>query len=382
MNMQVDSAANETVRQVVLETIADKREIGVQVAAYLNGKCVIDIAEGIANPETGAPVTPDTLFNVYSVTKAVSAVAVHILVDRGVIGYDDPVAKYWPEYGVHGKDKTTVRDILTHRTGVPQMPEDTQPETLGNWDAMIARIAAQEPLETPGERALYQPLTHGWLIGGLIERVDPKGRSFVDFMREEISAPLNAPDLWIGLPDEQFHRVAIMTDNLPEARERPPLALKCMPPQVDLCPAVFGRDDVRRAVIPAVGGIFTAQSCARFWAMLAQGGELDGVRILSEDLVKTFNTPRKKEPDLVMYGQTLPLSIGGFWLGMNEGSTITARDEHVLCHPGAGNTQAWADPETRLAVSICHNRMYKPGSPEEDGALAISNAIRKAAGVE
>ena len=373
-----EAVANELVREAALGAIDAGLEIGVQVVAYLDGRCVVDVAEGLADPLTGARVTPDTLFNVYSVTKAVSAVCVHILVDRGVISYDDPVARHWPEYGVHGKDRTTVRDILTHRSGVPQMPEGISPQDLEDWDSIASRIAALRPLEPPGTRALYQPLTHGWLIGGLVERVDPARRRFAQFLNDEVMEPLKAPDLWIGLPETQFGRVATMTDDLPPADERPPLARICMPPQIDLRPQVFERPDVRRAVIPAVGGIFTALSCARLWAMLAQGGELDGVRLLSEELVATFNVPRPPEPDMVMYGRVLPLSIGGFWLGMPEGSTAAARDAHVICHPGAGNTMAWADRNTKLAVSVCHNRMYKPSAPHEDGVLMIANALRNA----
>lgn len=371
-------SAEQSVREIVLGAIAAKQEIGMQVVAYLNGKKVIDIAEGLADPEKNTPVTAETLFNAYSVTKAVSAVCVHILVDRGLIDYEDQVAKYWPEYGVHGKEKTTVRDVLTHRTGVPQMPEGITPDMLQDWDTIVSKIAALKPIEPPGQRALYQPLTHGWLIGELVQRADPGKRSFSIFVREEICEPLQAPDLWIGLPDEQAHRVAKMTCDIPEKAERPPLAKICMPDELALAPRVFEQPQVRRAVIPAVGGIFTARSCARLWAMLAQGGILDGRRILSEALVKTFNIPRKKEPDLVMYGRVLPLSIAGFWLGMEEGSTAAARDERTICHPGAGNSIGWADPETRLAVAICHNRMYQPGSPQDDAVLTTANAIRTA----
>src|SRR5688500_4257899 len=115
----IDAKANNLVHEAVAQAIREKGEVGVQVAAYLDGRLVIDTWDGIADLTTGRKVDGDTLFNVFSVTKAVTAVAVHIQAERGLIDYDAPVARYWPEFGVKGKDKGTVRDALTHRLGVP-----------------------------------------------------------------------------------------------------------------------------------------------------------------------------------------------------------------------------------------------------------------------
>lgn len=136
---------------------------------------------------------------------------------------------------------------------------------------------------------------------------------------------------------------------------------------------------MRRGEIAGVGGIFTARSCARFWAMLAQGGTLDGTRILPADLVATFNTPRphSDEPDPVMFGMPVPLGIAGFWLGGEYPPVAAAKHPRALCHPGAGNSIGFADPETRLAVAITHNRMQAPRTREDDTALIIADAIRK-----
>jgi len=120
-------AGNLAVQQAIDAVIASGREVGLQVAAYHRGKLVVDAWGGLADPVTGREVDGQTLFNVYSVTKAVAATAVHMLVDRGRLDYDATVASYWPEYGAHGKHKTTLRDVLTHRAGVPQMPEGVTP---------------------------------------------------------------------------------------------------------------------------------------------------------------------------------------------------------------------------------------------------------------
>src|SRR5271155_440332 len=123
--MSINEAANRAVQQSLENAIATQGEIGIQVAAYLHGRLVIDCWAGIADPATGRAVDGDTLFNVYSVTKAVTSTAVHVQAERGLIDYDRPIAEYWPEFGAHGKQDITVREALTHTTGVPQMPPGT-----------------------------------------------------------------------------------------------------------------------------------------------------------------------------------------------------------------------------------------------------------------
>lgn len=402
--------ANAIVKAAIDERIAAGQEIGVQVAAYRDGELVVDTWSGLADPVSGRAVDGATLFNVYSVTKAVAATATHLLVDRGHLDYDTPIVCWWPEYGAHGKEKTTLRHVLTHRAGVPQMPADTTPEKMCDWNWMTRGIADLKPLAEPGTRTLYLSMTFGWILGELVRRADPQHRSLGRFVREEIAAPLGISDLWIGLPDEAIPRFARhvnamypvppkwsstmwrtlsgLSKTLPESwcarlLKLPPLFLASMPFPVTLVPDVFERPDVRRAEIGGVGGIFNARSCARFWAMLAQGGELDGVRVLSKALVDTFNTPRAhaEEPDPVMFGFPLPISIGGFWLGGSFPPIATALTPRTIFHPGQGNSVGWADPDRRIAVAICHNRMFNGITPEADTLLPVVQAVHRALGV-
>lgn len=377
--------AQANVQRAIDAAIASGAEVGVQVAAYLDGVQVVDAWGGVADPATGRKVDGETLFNVYSVTKAVAATALHIQADRGSIDYNAPVAKYWPEYAAKGKERTTVRDVLTHRACVPQMPADVTPERMCDWEWMTREIAALEPIAPPGTRTLYLSMTFGWIVGELVRRTDARQRSLGRFIREEIAQPLGATDLWVGIPDSVEHRIAKQIDAMrPVPPEYlPPLFRASMPSQVALTPAVFERPDVRRAEVAGVGGIFNARSEARFWAMLAGKGELNGVRILSRGLVETLNQPRghSEELDQVMFNIPLPISMGGFWLGGPQTPVCSAKSPRALCHPGQGGSIGWADPDTGLAVAICHNRLFNASTPEEDPLLPIANAVRAGLGL-
>ncbi|RAM66748.1 beta-lactamase [Herbaspirillum rubrisubalbicans] len=385
MRNDINAEANAIVQQALDHATTEGGEIGVQVAAYLDGKLVIDAWSGYADQQSGRKVDGDTLFNVYSVTKAVAATALHILADRGLIDYDAPVVRYWPEYGAKGKQATTVRDVLTHRACVPQMPLGVTPERMCDWDWMTRAIADLEPLAEPGTKTLYLSMTFGWIVGELVRRADPKHRSLGRFVREEIAGPLGITDLWIGLPDEAVPRLARHVDAMTPVPPEylPPLFLASMPDQVALTPRVFDRPDVRRAEVAGVGGIFNARSEARFWAMLANGGELDGVRLLSRELVASLATPRanSEEADPVMFGFPIPITIGGFWFGGAHPPVAAARHARALCHPGQGNSFGWADPETGLAVAICHNKLFNPASEAENPLRPVADAVHAALGV-
>lgn len=385
MTTSVPLEAHAHVQRAIDEVIASGREIGLQVAAYHRGRLVVDAWGGVADPATGRLVDGDTLFNVYSVTKAVAATALHLQAERGLIEYDAPVARYWPEYAAHGKAGTTVRDVLTHRACVPQMPEGVTPERMCDWDWMTRAIADLKPLAEPGTKTLYLSMTFGWIVGELVRRTDPAHRSLGRFVRDEIAGPLRAPDLWIGVPDSETHRIARQVDAMvPVPPEYlPPLFLASMPAAVSLVPPVFERPDVRRAEVAGVGGIFTARSQARFWAMLAGAGELDGIRLLSQQRVAALHAPRanSEEPDPVMFGFPIPITVGGFWFGGEHPPVCSARSPRALCHPGQGGSIGWADPDKQLAVAICHNRLFNPTTRDEDAILTIADAVHTALGL-
>ncbi|WP_238368485.1 serine hydrolase domain-containing protein [Mesobacterium pallidum] len=363
--------------------IFNRGELGIQVAAYLNGELVIDAWAGIADPH-GSPVNGDTLFNVFSVTKAVASTAVHLQAERGLIDYDAPIVRYWPEFGAHGKQTATVRDALTHRTGIPQMPDGTSPEMICDWDRMCAAIADLAPIFPVGGDPAYHSMTYGWIVGEIVRRTDPGNRPFGTYVQDEICQPLNIRDLWLGIPERVEPRIAVLrNDNASDPL--PPLEsnfIRSVPSNVQLVPPVFERPDVRRACIPAVGGIANARSMARFWAMLAEGGTLDGTRLLSPDRVASASRSRQgnDRPDPVYFDMAMPLSEGGFWKGQSLPPIAAVRDPEAICCPGAGGSIAWADRKNRLAVAICHNRMLNLRGSLDHPLVEVADAIRETLG--
>jgi CubicO group peptidase (beta-lactamase class C family) len=384
--MSINIAANQSVQDAVQRAIADRGEIGIQVAAYLDGELVVDTWGGIADVDSARAVDGDTLFNVYSVTKAVAATAVHVQAQKGLLDYDAPIADYWPEWGCHGKEKATVRDALTHRTGTPQMPAGTSPESICDWDATVAGIAALEPIFPVGEVPAYQSMSFGWVLGEIVRRTDPLRRTFGEFIQQEICAPLGIQNLWVGIPDGVESRIATLVNDEAGAPLPPADSLfaRSLPASVQLIPEVFERPDVRRACIAGVGGIFTARSEARFWALWASQGSLDGVRLLSPERVAAACIPRVgNEPDPVYFNAVMPLSEGGFWMGSTAMPFVgMIRGESAICCPGAGASIGWADPESGLAVAFCHNRMMRPKTCEEHPFYDIARVIYASLGID
>jgi CubicO group peptidase (beta-lactamase class C family) len=237
-----------------------------------------------------------------------------------------------------------------------------------------------EPIFPVGQPA-YQAVSFGWVIGEIVRRTDPKPRSFRDFVLQEICEPYGIADLWIGIPDAVEPRIAKLTDALGQTPPPPGTALeKAMPFEVRLAPDVFELPQVRRATIAGVGGIFNARSLARFYAILANGGELDGKRLLSAERVEMccHLRPGGTLPDPVFFGMPMPLGEGGYWLYDGQSPlTLAFASTTAIGNPGAGGSLGWADPRTGLAVGYCHNR-----ASAFDGASLVGEAVRSALGID
>jgi CubicO group peptidase (beta-lactamase class C family) len=352
-------ATDPRIAEALGECLA-RGEIGVQVAAYVGPELVLEGWAGLADLETGRPVEADTLFPVFSVTKAITATTLHIQAERGLVAYDAPVAEYWPEFAAGGKGAITVEQILTHRSGIPQMPKGSTPERLCDWDWIVGELARLEPMFEPGTLNAYQSYSFGWLVGEIVRRTDPKQRSFGRFVREEIAGPLGIADLWIGVPRPELHRGAMLLSEIPAPKRKSETAfsIAAKPDRGERDDVLYNRDDIRMACLPGGGAVTNARSVAHFFALLANGGELDGVRLLSEERLRFCTAPRPdaQEPDQVLYGgnTVMPMGKGGFWLD----GTVMGGGPGVLCHAGLGGSCGFADLETGLTVSICHNRLF------------------------
>ena len=194
-----------------LERAVELGEIGIQVAAYQGDELVIDAWIGDHADPDKTPVDGETLFPVFSVSKAFISTAVHLRADRGLLDIDQPIAVYWPEYAAHGKGNITLRHVLQHRGGVPQLRSDLTPERLSDWDGIVEWLADTTPMAPPGERSMYHSLSYGYLLGEVVRRTDPKHRMFGAFLQDEILTPLDIRNLWFGLPADQEPRVATLT---------------------------------------------------------------------------------------------------------------------------------------------------------------------------
>lgn len=362
-------------------------EVGVQVAAYLGDELIVDAWIGTADQRDGRAVDGDTLFPVFSVSKALVATAIQLQCERGLVDMDEPIATYWPEYAQHGKHGITVSHVLTHRAGVPHMPPDLDPAGLADWDAITTWLAGVEPLHAPGERSLYHSVSFGHILGEVIRRTDPHHRPYAQFLREELCLPLGADDVWDVLPAEHEGRVAHLTwgPNPPQRAAMTGVPLVPMPPQIRPDADRWNDPRFRAASIPAAGAVMTARSGARLFSLLANRGEVGGRRYIGADRLLALTTPRPDphEFDEVYHGP-IWLGTGGYWLGGESppADPVLGRSTRILAHAGIGGSMGWADLATGLAVVITHNRMFLGAPPGEEPFVPLADAVRAVAGLD
>ena len=338
------------VRKVFAGAFAAGEELGARFTACLDGEVVVDLWAGFADRERTQPFDADTLAPVFSTTKAVAAILVARLVDAGKLAYAQPVADVWPEFSQAGKGAITVEQALSHRAGLSGFPDPMPPETWFDWDAICDRLAAMAPLWPPGTASGYHPVTFGYLAGEIFRRVD--GRTMGAALREDLAEPLGL-DLWIGLPDAEHGRVAQMErpKTLPKFGEIN-VATRAAFLTPWASPGGRGSADWRRAEIPSANGHATAPALARLMGALARGGELDGVRVLSDGAVEALAAERIHGQDLV-----LPYVVSwGAGVMRNTGSKPYGPGGRTFGHSGWGGSCAFADPDTGVSAAYVMNR--------------------------
>ena len=343
--------------RAALDRAIELGETGITVAAYYRGKLIVDVFAGLADPGSGKPVDEHTLFSVFSVTKGVTALAVHIQAERGLLNLQKPISRYWPAFANNSKESITIEQALSHRAGIPQMPKDVTPELMANWDWMVEHIAQHAPIFPPGSTNAYHILVWGWILGEVVRRTDPAHRPFDVFVNEEICKPLGITDFYLGVPDAELQRVATLSGgNSFIMVDEHNISPKSVFPDAE----VHNLQVIRQSLDPGAGAITTAGAVARIFALMAEGGELDGVRLLSPEstagLTKIRENPH--DPDKIL---PIPIWFGaaGFWLGgePNVSDPLVGDHREIIYSPGAGGSLAWADLRDRIAVAICHNNM-------------------------
>ena len=368
----VSRAANDKVRAVLESIVRDTDEIGLQVAAYLDGKLVIDAWAGMADPAAGKPVDGDTLFMLSSTTKGVTATCMHACVEKHKLSYDMPIVEVWPEFGAHGKEKATLRHALTHQTGVPQTPVGYTPEWLSDWDRMCRGIADLAPMFTIGQRTAYHSLNYGYINGEILRRVD--GRTIAQFLQQEICKPLGIDGAYLGVPDSELGRVAVLTDGPPAPADYD--ARMVGEPAGSHVADAFNKRPVMQASIPGSGGLFSARGLARHYAMLANWGELDGVRVLPEARIRAGIELQSYEWDEIYWIRARRAL--GYRRGIDTGPLASP---DAFGHVGGGGSFGYADPARRLGIGFSKNYFaYASGSAVNGGRppRAPSNVVTEA----
>lgn len=339
----------EPVREAFAANFEAGLEAGSSFAAMLEGKPVVDIWAGVRDAGKGLPWEKDTVACVFSTTKATVALACAMLVDRGLLEYEQPVAKYWPEFAQQGKERITVEQLLSHQAGLPGVTNRQLPDYY-NWDAVTEALAAEKPWWEPGTANGYHAITFGHLNGELVRRIT--GKPFDQFLREEIAGPLGA-DFQVAVPASEDSRIATMI--APPALTGVPedaLLFKVLAnPPFDSAQA--NDRAYRAAVIPAANGHANARSAARVMSALACGGTVDGVRLLSEDSIHRAIAERCFRTDLVLL---VPMRWGAGFMVRSEALPISP-NQRAFGHGGAGGSLAIADMDARLSWAYVMNRM-------------------------
>jgi CubicO group peptidase (beta-lactamase class C family) len=366
---------------------ADVGRGGAAFTAYLDGEKVVDLWVGDA--QEGVPWAKDTLTTVMSATKGCAALCMQILCDRGLVDVDAPVARYWPEYAQAGKEQTLVRHVLNHTSGLlcfsdPGDLLDWAGNGWDDYDEIARRIAASPPAWEPGTRIGYHAISIGWLIQEIVRRVT--GMTVGAFFAREVAERLNL-SIFIGTPPEAQTRLADVMREQPDP-SNPAIAAfvdvyrrALEQPGSRLAQAgvymhggtvteqlgFLGLAQVRETEIPAANGSADARSLARMYAMLAQGGELDGVRIVSPGSVKLFGTKTFSGPSAVFPDRGLPEGMTAphmaYALGYEGDFGETPKpwrfgpSPEAFGHLGAGGQVGFADPARHVAVGFVRNHL-------------------------
>lgn len=353
------------------EGFRSRGETGATLCVTHEGRTVVDA--------WGGTFGEDSISVVHSCTKGATALCAHVLASRGLLDIEAPVTSYWPEFGRHGKDKTTVRMMLDHSAGVPVFRRDIERGQLYDWDTVVSFLEDEEPHWEPGTRNGYHMINFGWTVGELVRRVS--GRSLGTFFQEEIARPLGI-DLWIGLPEEQEPRVvplvpygrqsgerlsAFALDLLNDPTSIPALAMR------NVMSTNMNERAYRAAEIGGGGGVTNARGLAGMYTPLA----LDDGRLVDHDTLERMRRVSVATNDDATLRIATRFALG-FMVSMDNRAKAekdsVVLGEHAFGHVGAGGSIGFADPSLGLAVGYTMDSMG-PGILLNERGQSIVDAI-------
>jgi CubicO group peptidase (beta-lactamase class C family) len=331
---------------------------GGALSVYIDGVQVVDVWAGFSDRNGKVPWSADTGAMVFSATKGLAATVIHRLVDRGLLDYDVPVAEYWPEFGENGKSEVTVMDVLRHRSGLAHLKGVGKDEILDHL-GMEARLAGA-PLDSQHRKLAYHAITYGWLLSGLARAVTGKGMR--DLFREELAQPLDTDGLHLGRPPADSPTTAAQT-LLPQTNFPTPV-LDFVAPKIaglsfsGLLGSIYfpgilsllqGDMPFLDGEVPAVNGVVTARALAKVYGAIANGGEIEGARLLSPELVDGLRGKSDLTPDLNL---GLPFTYHKGYQSSPVPGLLPGYG-----HIGLGGTVGWANPDTGSSLAYVHNRL-------------------------
>jgi len=341
----------ESVRSVFEGNLVGGDDLGASFCAMAHGEPVVDLWGGWADPARTRAWEKDTIVNVYSTTKTMTALTALLVADRGELDFDAPVARYWPEFAANGKADVKVSHLMCHASGLAGWREPLVKEDLYDWEKVTALLAAQTPFWEPGAASGYHAMTQGYLVGEVVRRI--AGRSLGTVFREEIAGPLGA-DFHIGLPASEDHRVAELVppppgtgfgegggDALMNSMSNPPIEVHETSTRA-----------WRGAEIPAAGGTGNARSVALVQSLLSNGGAVGGKQILSEAGVRRALEPQIQGKDLIL-GMEVKFGLG---FGLNGGSVPLPNDDCCFWG-GYGGSLVINDLRAGTTFAFAMNRM-------------------------
>ena len=338
-------------QRIMDEATGSGEECGCQLAIFQNGKPVLSLVSGYTSAKRDKKVTEETIFPIFSCGKSVMATITHRLVEQGIMDYDTRIADYWPEFGCKGKEDIRLWQVMSHRTGLHNLPELDSADQLADWDLMCRKMAEAVPVVPPGTKCNYQGVTHAWLLGESVHRA--AGKTMQQLIREQIFQPLGIDGSFaFGTNAEQDRRCAeVDTTRKPDS----------------WCGERFSYLSYRHGFIPSANGCANAFSLAKYYSALVS--EIDGVRLLKKETLDRATKLCRHADD--------PIPPGGTWAKFGLGYALLGEGSQLgiqFGHGGALGAEGFADRETGLAFAFTKN-MDLPTHPVHPIRDRISDVL-------